>query len=182
MKQDKVKLNTPIVFVDEITPENIDILITKLSEVLNNTDNNITLYFSTDGGRTVASDIFIHYLSNVDNTRIKIIITESLHSCGFVIFLKLCKLNFNIQILKDTTAIIHLFTYGTHTREILNKDTGIADIIKSVENSNKRFLKKVKKLIPLVLTKKQYNKIKKGKDVCLFYQDLEKIINYYKKK
>jgi len=149
-------------FNEGINAETVNNLIDKLEG-----KENITLYFSTEGGSIDPMRCLISFFNSLGDN-IKIVLTDELMSAGTMLLTdykgRLTHDGLDFILFHKWDRLVHnLRKSSIVSEEILNQQD---------EQNNKKFAKKLRKL---GLTKKQIKKYKQGKDVVLFKKDFHLI-------
>ena len=155
-----------IYFDDDITIESVRELITIIEE---SNSNKFTIYFTSNGGTIPSADVLINFI-NKNPKKYTFISSWFISSAAFLIMYKIkCKK----KILDNTHAIIHLYSSTLEYR--LQKDAHSMEyyLTKNLKKSNKKFIKFLKKIN---ISKKNIEKIEKGKDVILNTKELRQIL------
>lgn len=156
----------PVVnFHEELTLESVTGLIERLEAV--ETEEFCDLYFSSCGGTACSMEMLLDYLAK--NTKWTLICVADFSSCAFITF---CRYRGNKYFTKQSNALIHLLGYSEHTRERMNDNENHARAKANLEKDNQELIEMLTKLeLPSTLL----TKVRKGKDVIIYYEDLIKL-------
>lgn len=156
----------PVVnFHEELTIESVTSLIERL-EAVESTEF-CDLYFSSVGGTACSMEMLLDYLTK--NNHWTLICVAEFSSCAFITF---CRYKGNKYFTTQSNALIHLLGYSEHTRERMNDNENHKRAAINLENDNTELIEMLHKI---ELPVKLINKVKKGGDVRLYYEDLIKL-------
>ena len=153
-------------FNNEITTESVNDLVDKLSQV----EDEINLWFSTNGGNSPAMTFLINYFNSISD-RLTITLTNDVWSAGTQI---LTDFKGKIKLdLDDLDSV--LFHCADRESYSFRKDSTITDrkiLVKQDKEYNKKMAEKIKE--KKLLTEKQLKDFIKGKDVVVYREQFKK--------
>jgi hypothetical protein len=149
-------------FDDKIEKDNINNLIEKID-----VDEEVHLFFSTDGGHYNVMMYLIDFLNRKDN--ITVHLTEVIQSAGCFLLT-----DYNGKLVVEDGVDYFMFHATDMQRYTIRRDGYINDdiLIEQVEKVNKNFAKKLKQ--KGILTQKQIKQFNKGKDVIVYAEQIKK--------
>ena len=153
-------------FNREITTQTVNELVEKLEQY----EDDIILYFSTNGGHSPSMSFLISYFNSIKD-RLTIVLTEDVWSAGVYI---LTDFEGNIKIdLNEMDS----FLFHVADRESFNmrKDSNISNqkiLVKQDKEYNIKLAEKIKN--KGLLTEKQIKHFLNGKDVVVYKKQFEK--------
>ena len=153
-------------FNNEITTESVNELVDKLSQA----EDEINLWFSTNGGQSSAMTFLINYFNSVSD-RLIITLTNDVWSAGTQILYDYTgKIELDLEDLD--TILFHCADRETYS---FRKDSTITDrkmLVKQDKEYNQKTAEKIKK--KKLLTGKQLKDFIKGKDVVVYKEQFKK--------
>ena len=153
-------------FNNEITTESVNELVDKLSQA----EDEINLWFSTNGGQSSAMTFLINYFNSVSD-RLTITLTNDVWSAGTQILYDYTgKIELDLEDLD--TILFHCADRETYS---FRKDSTITDrkmLVKQDKEYNQKTAEKIKK--KKLLTGKQLKDFIKGKDVVVYKEQFKK--------
>ncbi len=149
-------------FDDKIEKDNINNLIEKID-----VDEEVHLFFSTDGGHYNVMMYLIDFLNRKDN--ITVHLTEIVQSAGCFLLT-----DYNGKLVIEDGVDYFMFHAVDMQRYTLRKDGYINEdiLVKQIEVVNKNFAKKLKQ--KGILTDKQIKQFNKGRDVIVYAEQIKK--------
>ncbi len=152
-------------FHEELTIESVTSLIERL-EAVESTEF-CDLYFSSVGGTACSMEMLLDYLAKHNHWTL--ICVAEFSSCAFITF---CRYKGNKYFTTQSNALIHLLGYSEHTRERMNDNENHKRATANLKKDNDILISMLEKLeLPSDLV----TKVKKGKDIVLYYEDLIKL-------
>lgn len=161
-----------VMFNDEITHNSVEALIVEMRGFLDQAlelSSPIQLYFSTNGGCVNSMYVFLKFLNAYDSI-ITVNLYDKLHSCGVMI---LTDFTGDVR-LHHRTGLWMILHNGDRAVNTLARHRGFDEqnLLPAVRKENKAQIKALKKL---GVSRKLLKRLKKGKDVHLFPQDVKKL-------
>jgi hypothetical protein len=149
-------------FDDKIEKDNINNLIEKID-----VDEEVHLFFSTDGGHYNVMMYLIDFLNRKDN--ITVHLTEIVQSAGCFLLT-----DYSGKLVIEDGVDYFMFHAVDMQRYTLRKDGYIDEdiLVKQIEVVNKNFAKKLKQ--KGILTDKQIKQFNKGRDVIVYSEQIKK--------
>ena len=156
-----------LVFANEITFDTIPSLIDLIEK---DKDKHIDLYLTSSGGGVNSGEVLTDYF-NYHELDLTLIANWSINSTAFEVFFK--STGINRRIMPNTHAVIHLCRRDMSTIDITKKDTYDNFLFNDVTENNERFIKFITEL---GVEQKHIDRVLKGEDVVLTYEELSKLL------